>query len=130
MPSFICSCTLVGDVAALELDDLQLNERSGTFRFGKGAKERWIPLPISARRALQTYLEVRPPAASRNIFIGERGALSESGIRQLCDKYSAISCDQDGGHHDENRGVQGPKKGPQQLTAVPLLDSDAFSAVI
>jgi hypothetical protein len=44
MPSFICSCTLVGDVAALELDDLQLNQRSGTFRFGKGAKERWTTI--------------------------------------------------------------------------------------
>lgn len=87
---FLYTGCRVGDVAALELDDLQLSERSGTFRFGKGAKERWIPLPLPARRALQTYLQNRPPASSAGVFIGERGPLSESGIRQLCDKYSAI----------------------------------------
>lgn len=87
---FLYTGCRVGDVAALELGDLQLSERSGTFRFGKGAKERWIPLPLPARRALELYLETRPPAASNHVFIGERGQLTESGIRQLCDKYSAI----------------------------------------
>lgn len=87
---FLYTGCRVGDVAALETDDLQLSERSGTFRFGKGAKERWIPLPLPARRALQSYLETRPPVVSNGLFIGERGPLSESGIRQMCDKYSAI----------------------------------------
>ncbi len=87
---FLYTGCRVGDVASLELDDLQLSERSGTFRFGKGAKERWIPLPLPARRALQSYLETRPPVVSSGLFIGERGPLSESGIRQICDKYSAI----------------------------------------
>ena len=87
---FLYTGCRVGDVAALELDDLQMTERSGTFRFGKGAKERWIPLPLPARRALQSYLDVRPPVTSSGLFIGERGPLSESGVRQICDKYSAI----------------------------------------
>ncbi|WP_417737026.1 tyrosine-type recombinase/integrase [Rosistilla oblonga] len=87
---FLYTGCRVGDIAALEVDDLQLSERAGTFRFGKGAKERWVPLPLPARRALQSYLEVRPPVASTGLFIGERGPLSESGIRQICDKYSAI----------------------------------------
>jgi len=87
---FLYSGARVGDVASLELHDLNLTERGGTFRFGKGAKERWIPLPLPARRALETYIESRPPVSSSNVFVGERGALSESGIRQLCDKYSAI----------------------------------------
>jgi len=87
---FLYTGARVGDIASLELDDLQLTERSGTFRFGKGAKERWIPLPRAARLALQTYMESRPPVASPSVFVGERGPLSESGIRQLCDKYSAI----------------------------------------
>ena len=87
---FLYTGCRVGDVASLELDDLQLTERSGTFRYGKGAKERWIPLPLAARRALQTYLETRPPVPSAAVFIGERGPLSESGVRQLCEKYSAI----------------------------------------
>jgi integrase/recombinase XerC len=82
-----CRC---GDLVDLELDALQLGERSGTFRFGKGNKQRWVPLPLPVRRALQTYLETRPPVASSRVFIGERGPLTESGIRSLCDKYSAI----------------------------------------
>jgi len=82
-----CRC---GDVVDLELDALRLGERSGTFRFGKGSKERWVPLPLPARRALQAYLETRPPVASSRVFIGERGPLTESGIRSLCDKYSAF----------------------------------------
>jgi len=82
-----CRC---GDVVDLELDALRLGERSGTFRFGKGSKERWVPLPLPARRALQAYLETRPPVASTRVFIGERGPLTESGIRALCDKYSVF----------------------------------------
>lgn len=87
---FLYTGSRVGDVVSLELDDLQLGERSGTFRFGKGNKQRWVPLPLAVRRALQSYLETRPPVSSSNVFIGERGPLTESGVRQLCDKYSAI----------------------------------------
>jgi len=82
-----CRC---GDLVDLELDALQLGERSGTFRFGKGNKQRWVPLPLPVRRALQAYLETRPPVPSNRVFIGERGPLTESGIRSLCDKYSAL----------------------------------------
>jgi site-specific recombinase XerD len=91
-------CTLlytgcrVGDLAALELHDLILGERSGsaTFRFGKGNKQRTAPLALPARRALQAYLETRPPRESSKVFVGERGPLTERGVRALCDKYSAI----------------------------------------
>jgi integrase/recombinase XerC len=49
-----------------------------------------VPLPLPARRALQSYLEARPPVESQKVFIGERGPLSDRGIRALCDKYGAI----------------------------------------
>ena len=82
----------VGDAVALELPDLMLGERGGSvvFRLGKGNKQRSVPLPLPARRALQTYLEARPPVASRKVFVGERGPLTDRGIRALCDKYSAL----------------------------------------
>jgi integrase/recombinase XerC len=72
--------------------DLALGERSGTvvFRFGKGGKQRSVPLPLPARRALQAYLDVRPPVKSERVFVGERGPLTARGVRALCDKYSAI----------------------------------------
>ena len=82
----------VSDVVNLELHDVLLGERSGSavFRFGKGGKQRTVQLTLPARRALQAYLDTRPPVASTRVFVGERGALSESGVRALCDKYAAI----------------------------------------
>ncbi len=82
----------VGDLVGLELNDLIISERSGSvvFRTGKGNKQRSVPLPLPARRALQSWLEARPPVASSNVFVGERGSLTDRGIRNLCDKYSAI----------------------------------------
>ena len=83
----------VSDAVGTELDDLILSERSGSvvFRLGKGNKQRSVPLPLPARRALQAYLETRPPVESAKLFIGERGPLTEKGVRALCDKYSAIT---------------------------------------
>jgi site-specific recombinase XerD len=83
----------VSDLVALELDDLLLGERGGmvVFRFGKGHKQRSVPLPPPARRALRAYLDTRPPVDGQNVFIGERGPLTERGIRGLCDKYSALT---------------------------------------
>jgi site-specific recombinase XerD len=81
----------VGDLVSLELDDLLISERSGSvvFRLGKGNKQRSVPLPMAARKALQTYLQCRPPVQSSQVFIGERGPLTDRGVRALCNKYSA-----------------------------------------
>jgi integrase/recombinase XerC len=49
-----------------------------------------VPLPLPARRAIQAYLETRPPVKSEKIFVGERGPLTEKGVRALCDKFSAL----------------------------------------
>ena len=83
----------VGDLVGLDLNDLMVNERSGsvTFHHGKGRKQRTVPLPLLARRALMAYLEARPPVQSSRVFIGERGPLTERGVRALCEKYSAIT---------------------------------------
>lgn len=82
----------VGDLVALKLDDLLLTERSGSavFRSGKGNKQRSVPVPLAARKTLVAYLETRPPVASDAVFVGERGALTDKGVRCLCDKYSVI----------------------------------------
>src|SRR5690606_15343526 len=84
-----CRC---GDLVGLELSDLLIGERSGTvtFRLGKGNKQRSVPLPVPARRALVAYLKTRPVVESQGVFSGERGPLGERGIRSLCDKYSAL----------------------------------------
>ena len=82
-----CRC---GDVVALELTDLMISERSGSviFRHGKGGKQRTVPCPLQARRAMTSYLETRPPIDEANVFVGERGPLGERGLRALCDRYA------------------------------------------
>lgn len=82
----------VGDLAALELGDLIIGDRSGSvvFKYGKGDKQRSVPLPLPARQALWSYLETRPPVESKLVFIGERGPLTDRGVRNLCSKYAAI----------------------------------------
>lgn len=82
----------VSDLVQVELYDLIISDRSGSvvFRNGKGNKERQVPLTIECRKALQEYLSVRPPVSSQKLFIGERGALTDVGIRSLCNKYSCI----------------------------------------
>jgi site-specific recombinase XerD len=89
---FLFTGCRVSDLVGLELHDILLSERSGSvvFRYGKGNKQRSVPLPLPARRALQVWLDARPPVALANVFIGERGPLTDRGVRNLCDKYSAI----------------------------------------
>jgi integrase/recombinase XerC len=89
---FLYSGCRISDLVALELHDLMLGERSGSvvFRLGKGGKQRSVPLPLPARRALQAYLETRPTIQSSKVFVGERGPLGDRGIRALCDKYAAL----------------------------------------
>ena len=89
---FLFTGCRVGDLVQLELPDLLIGERSGTvvFRLGKGGKQRSVPLPLPARKALQAYLESRPPVKSNLVFVGERGPLTDRGVRNLCSKYAAI----------------------------------------
>ena len=82
----------VSDLIHFEMNDLLMSERSGTaiFKWGKGGKQRQVPLPIPARKALEAYLAIRPSVQLPNVFLGERGPLTDRGVRGLCDKYSAI----------------------------------------
>jgi site-specific recombinase XerD len=82
----------VGDVVNLELPDLMVGVKSGyaTFRHGKGRKERTVPLSLECRKALSAYLDIRPPANSDRVFIGERGPLATDGIQALCRRYSVL----------------------------------------
>ena len=82
----------VSDVVNLELPDLMIGERAGSvvFRHGKGGKVRSVPLPLQARRALRAYLDARPSVEAMKVFAGERGPLTDDGVRALCRKYSAL----------------------------------------
>ena len=60
-------------------------------RHGKGNKQRIVPLSVEARRVLADYLECRPPTDVQAVFIGERGALTDDGVRAICSRYATIS---------------------------------------
>ncbi|MDM8006894.1 MAG: tyrosine-type recombinase/integrase [Phycisphaerae bacterium] len=83
----------VSDVVGLEMNEVVIAPKSGqlTCRRGKGNKQRIVPMPLEARRAVGRYLESRPPSDSARLFLGERGPLTEDGVRAICDKYAALS---------------------------------------
>jgi integrase/recombinase XerC len=67
----------ISEVSALHKDDLTLRERSGAVVVragaGKGGKERTVPLNLSARNALESWLEVRPEDESGAVFTSRAG---------------------------------------------------------
>ncbi len=83
----------LSDVTFLELSDVSISERNGTvgYRHGKGSKQRTVPLPLQARKALMGYLERRPPLGTQRVFVGERGALDRRGIQGVFEKYKVLT---------------------------------------
>ncbi len=80
----------ISEVAGLNMSDIELNDRSGWVyvRTGKGMKPRSVPLSIHVRRALQAYFKIRPDSDEDNLFLGQRGPLSEWGIHAIVKKYA------------------------------------------
>jgi len=80
----------ISEVACLNMSDIELNDRSGWVyvRIGKGMKPRSIPLSVHIRKALQAYLKIRPDEDEEDLFLGQRGPLSEWGIHAIVKKYA------------------------------------------
>ncbi len=99
----------VGEVAALQLPDVHLSSRRGLLiiRRGKGLKHREVPLIVDVRDPVQEYLRYRRHLAERwqqkartwerplpvwaqwpdgHLFLGQRGPLTERGIREIVAK--------------------------------------------
>ncbi len=92
--SMLLYCGLrVSELVALDFRDLELSERSGwiVVRNGKGNKQRRVPVPLVARKSLESYCQTRTVADSERVFVGERGPLTTRGVRALFVKYSAIT---------------------------------------
>ncbi len=87
----------VGEVCGLELGSLDL-DRSAVTVWGKGAKERRVPLSDPAVRALRAWLRVRPdvlvddvetPRGRQALFGNERGnRLTPRDMRRIVDRRS------------------------------------------
>jgi integrase/recombinase XerC len=72
----------ISEISALKKDDLTIRERSGSVTVrataGKGTKERTVPLNLSARRALESWLEVRPDDDAGYVFTSRAGGQLKS----------------------------------------------------
>jgi integrase/recombinase XerC len=82
----------VSELVGINLDDMQLRE--GWLRVrGKGNKERQVPLPEPAIRAVERYLETRSaPGAEQALFVNGRGTrLSDRQVRRLVKLYAVVA---------------------------------------
>ena len=84
----------VSELSNLMLSDVEASERKGslTVRSGKGGKFRVLPLNVDARRAIASYLEVRPMVSTDRLFVGQRGeGVSSRAVELLVAKYARLA---------------------------------------
>lgn len=78
------------EVVGLGVDDVDLDEQLLVVT-GKGRRARGVPIGDKTTAALDRYLRVRarlPNADRPELWIGPRGALTDSGLRQIINKRS------------------------------------------
>jgi site-specific recombinase XerD len=84
----------VSELSNLLLGDVEISERKGslTVRSGKGSKFRALPLNVDARRAIASYLEVRPTTSDDHLVIGQRGqGISSRAVEMVVAKYARLA---------------------------------------
>jgi site-specific recombinase XerD len=84
----------VGELCELRKGDVEISERKGvlTVRSGKGSKYRQVPLNNDVRRALSSYIEVRPATTGDYFFISQRGdGLQPQAVQNLVRKYADLA---------------------------------------
>jgi site-specific recombinase XerD len=82
----------LGEVARLSLADGQEATQRGMLRvFGKGSRERYVPVGRAARSALRRYLDLsRPEGQTQALFLTWDGQpLAPEGIRQVVRRVAA-----------------------------------------
>ena len=76
----------------LDWTDINLSMSTVTIRFGKGGKDRLIPLHKKVIRLLDKYLDERLPLKTNALIIGEQGRrMCICSFRNLLDMYLALS---------------------------------------
>jgi site-specific recombinase XerD len=80
----------VSELAGLRLDEESVDLDEGTLRVvGKGQRVRALPIGAKAIRMLDRYVRARalhPWAAEPWLWLGQKGRLTDSGIRQLLER--------------------------------------------
>jgi integrase/recombinase XerC len=90
--TFLYTGLRVGELVALRHTDVVLSERKGAItvraEVAKGNKERVVPVPKTARKALQGYSDCQTQTGER-LFVGREGPLTTAGIGAVVRKYAA-----------------------------------------
>jgi site-specific recombinase XerD len=79
----------LAECVGITIDDLDITDRREVTVLGKGRKERTVPIGANAARAVARYLRMRrarPDAALAPLWIGARGPMTGSGIRQMLER--------------------------------------------
>lgn len=79
----------LAECAGLTLKDVDITDRREVRVLGKGRRERAVPIGANAARALGRYLRMRrlrPDNDRHEFWIGVRGPMTPSGIRQMLER--------------------------------------------
>ena len=81
----------VEELACATWDDIEMSDRKGTWTiFGKGRKERKVPLNAEARAALEEarkcFRDIRARDSAQKLFYGQRGGLTDRGVQSILQK--------------------------------------------
>jgi site-specific recombinase XerD len=80
-----------GELVGLTLDDLDTEQRIALV-MGKGRRARAVPYGAKTADALRRYLRARathPQADSAPLWLGKKGKVTDSGIRQILERRAA-----------------------------------------
>ena len=80
-----------GELAGLNVDDLD-SEHSVALVMGKGRRGRAVPYGAKTADALRRYLRARtthPQAALPALWLGKKGRVTDSGVRQMLERRAA-----------------------------------------
>jgi integrase len=79
---FIDTGARLSEVANLRLEDVDLDARQ-LIVTGKGRRVRILPIGNRTLRAIDRYLRVRPEDAGEWLWLGRKGRMTPSGVRQM-----------------------------------------------
>jgi len=85
---FYSSGLRLSELAALEMDDIDLTEQSLRIRHGKGEKQRDLPVGSKAVAAINNWLDFRPETTDKALFTSNKGKhLSQRNIQLRLDRW-------------------------------------------
>jgi site-specific recombinase XerD len=81
----------VGELISIRADGVDFDQDTAAV-MGKGRRGRLVPFGLKTGEALRRYLRLRakhPKAADPALFIGSKGAMTDSGVRQMLERRGA-----------------------------------------